>query len=308
MERIRSLESTSSGSSTVRRGGFTFSGVEDCANFLRSHVPPDAFMGYDFVSLLHRSGPDFTLSTELLAREYQVGKGGFRSMHSANIYLSMQQSLPEPLSGTSSSADPMPIPKLKSYALWDKGEGSTGLRYDITRKNQDVVDTLAARLNTFGHRHNEGRALFRAMILDSQLQWKSFAAFISDKHNSCALQTGDTKESWLYPLEIAKGVFDELFKVRCVGAERTSVHSMEGDDEARALWGALLCHKLMDEFIASSFVGHAMLNKYSIQHLFKNRVKQKDLVRVQAAVDMVKADVKGLSTMQVKLVRKAGIT
>ena len=142
-------------------------------------------------------------------------------MHSTYIYLSMQQ--------------PFPIPKLKSYAMWDKGEGLTGLRHDITRKNQAMVDTLSSRLETFSRRHNDGRALFRTMVLDSQLHWKAFAAFVSEKHNSCLLQTGDAKESWIYLLEIGKGVFDELFKVRCVGAERNSVHAMEGIDEARAL-------------------------------------------------------------------------
>ena len=71
--------------------------------------------------------------------------------------------------------------------------------------------------------------------MDSQLHWKAFAVFISEKHNSCLLQTGDAKELWIYPLEIGKGVFDELFKVRRVGTERNGVHAMEGIDEARAL-------------------------------------------------------------------------
>jgi len=305
-ERLRSLESASSGSSTVRRGGFTFTGVDDCAIFLRQHVPEGSFMGYDFVSLVHRSGPEYSTGSEHLQREYQMGKGGFQSSHSAYIYLSMHQAIPEPLSGSGGS-DPLPIPKLKSFALWDKGEGVTGLRHEITRKNQASVDMISSRLDAFSPRHNDGRSLFRTMLMDSQLHWQAFSSFLSDKHNSCLLQTGDAKESWLYPLEIGKGVLDELFKVRCIGAERNSVTAMDRMDEARALWGALLSHKLMDEFIASSFVGHSKLNKYSIQHLFKNRVKHKDLVTVQSSVDKVRADVKGLQTMQAKLVRKTGV-
>jgi hypothetical protein len=133
------------------------------------------------------------------------------------------------------------------------------------------------------------------------------SCFLSEKYNSCEQQTGDSKESWMYPLEVGKGVYDELHKVRCIGAERTTVVKLDGKDEAQLLWGALLCHKMMEEFIACSFVGHPKLAKYSIQHLFKNRVKQKDLSTINKDLDKVKNELKGLTTTQQKLVRKAGI-
>jgi hypothetical protein len=308
IERISALEGDRKGSEVVRQGGFTFTGVDDCEAFLRNHVPPDGFMGYDFVSLVHRSNAgSYTTIQETLAREYQVGKGGFVSMHTAYIYTSMRQSFPEPLAGVSSASDPVPIPKLKTFALWDQGEGTRGIRYDITAANQSTVEALTSRLDSFSPHHGDGRALFRSMIMDSQMQWKAFAIFLSEKYNSCEQQTGDSKESWLYPLEVGKGVYDELHKVRCIGAERTTVIKLDGKDEARLLWGALLCHKMMEEFIACSFVGHPKLAKYSIQHLFKNRVKQKDLSTINKDLDKVKNELKGLTTTQQKLVRKAGI-
>jgi hypothetical protein len=310
VERLKDLESNVEGSETVRKGGFTFSGVEDCEKFLRNHVEPGSFMAYDMVSLVHRSGAgSHSTIAENLNREHQVGKGGFKSMHSAYIYTSMKQPLPEVLDGETSATDPLPIPKLKSYEMWDKGEGTRGLRYEITNNNQVLLNSITSRLAHGSRgRFHDGQALFRSMIVDSQYQWKTFAAFISEKRNSCEQQTGDAKEAWLYPTEVAKGVFDELHKARCIGAERDSVDEMGELDEARMLWGALLCHKMIEEFILCSFVGHPRLTQYSIQHLFKNRVKQNEMTLIKKDVVAIKSDVKGIQTKTTKLLTKAGLT
>jgi hypothetical protein len=56
---------------------------------------------------------------------------------SAFIYTSMQQAVPAPLS-KGGGADPLPIPALKAFAVWDKQDGQGGLKNSITKSNTNT--------------------------------------------------------------------------------------------------------------------------------------------------------------------------
>jgi hypothetical protein len=93
----------------------------------------------------------------------------------------------------------------------------------------------------------------------------------------CFNQCGNADESWLYPLEVGRGVLDECFEVRSVGSERSSVGDHSLQDAGRMMSGALRCHQLMGDFIAALFQGHQRLAGYSLRYLFRNRVTHKEM-------------------------------
>ena len=130
---------------------------------------------------------------------------------------------------------------------------------------------------------------------------------MTDRRNICLSQCEDEDEAWLYPCEVAKGVFDECFKVRNVGSERSSVRELTIQDAARMMWGVLNTHKLMEEFIYHEFQGHPRLATYTLGHLFRNRLSPKSLDSVKGNVAKLQQEVKDVSVLANKLKTKHGV-
>ena len=106
---------------------------------------------------------------------------------------------------------------------------------------------------------------------------------------------------------MAKGVFEECFKVCNVGSERSSVHELTLQDAARMMWGVLNTHKLMEDFIYHEFQGHPQLATYALGHLFRNRLSPKNLDAVKGNVAKLQHEVKDVSVLANKLKAKQGV-
>jgi hypothetical protein len=136
--------------------------------------------------------------------------------------------------------------------------------------------------------HPRGSAAFTAMILGSQYQWRALSQELTNRRQICYQQCDDEDEAWLYWAEISRGVLDECYALRNIGAERSSTKTPTIKDDVRIMWGALKTYQLMEEFMAHAFHGHPKLASYALGHLFRNTVAPKALTDLKTAITTTK--------------------
>jgi hypothetical protein len=244
------------------------------------------------IYLCHRAEGE--LPTEaILSRDHNAKKGGFPNMGSAFIYTSMQQAVPAPLSKGSGPEPPL-IPALKSFVVWDKQDGQGGLKKFIMKSKTNTGKALLAMIKQELKAFLAAEGVFRQMVQDSNNHWSAFAKYLLETRNICFNQCGKADESWLYPLEVGRGVFDECFEVGSVGAERSTVGKHSLQDAGHMMRGALWCHQLMEDFIAALLQDHQRLAGYLLRYLFRNRVTHKEMEAFQSRLADQKTEVKGL--------------
>jgi hypothetical protein len=145
--RLAALES-SGDLETVTLGSQTFKSIQDCETFLyMHHVPSDVLdtYSYDMVSLIHRAGRDSN-ALGAVQREHSAMKVGYKTSGSAARFASFQQALPGPfgVGSSTSSSSTHPIPALKDHATWDKQDGMTGIKSEVTFGIMTAVTAIRA--------------------------------------------------------------------------------------------------------------------------------------------------------------------
>jgi hypothetical protein len=271
LEQISLLESNQGDGITV--AGHTFHSTLDCERFLLTKVPTSEggsvyCPSYDMVALVHGVDKDDSGKSleSVLSRDHHATKGGFSSIGAVVIYASMQQSVPGPSAG---SAD-FPLPGARKFELYDKQDGLRGLRNIISRGVESKVSSLMSAMNRELRAHPDAMAVFRQLLLDGSSHWRALAAYLLERRNICFHQCSDEEEAWLFPCEVGRGVFDECYKARRGGAERSNTRELTIHDAARMFWGVLRTHKLLEDFVYHNFQGHPKLATYYIKHLFRN--------------------------------------
>jgi hypothetical protein len=291
---------------TVVIGTLTFKNIQDCETFLYASVPAAVLdtYAYDMVSLTHRIGRESSASGAV-AREHTASKAGFLTSGSATLFASFQQALPGPFGVSSATANSTlhPIPALKDYETWDRQDGVTGLKTDVSNGISTAVMAISTAMSRDLANYPLAMMLFGSLITTGSLQWHQFAMFISERYMTSLHQIDDPKEAWLFTAEIVKGVYTELHKIRVMAADRTSA-THNHKDAARSLWVALQTQRLMAEFISLKFVGHPKLSPYSINHLFRHRVPLKLVETVASKVAKVENDVRSITVLQNKMKAK----
>jgi hypothetical protein len=303
--RLAALESAGD-LETVVIGPQTFKNIQDCEAFLYASVPASVLdtYAYDMVSLIHRLGRESSTSGAV-SREHAAAKAGFLTSGSATLFSSFQQALPGPFGVSSGTANSslQPIPALKDYPTWDRQDGMTGLKNDVSNGIMSAMTAINTAMSRDLLNHPLAMMLFGSMLSTASLQWHQFAMFVSERYNTSLYQIEDPKEAWLFTSEIIKGVYTELHKIRVMAADRTSsVHNHK--DAARSLWVALQTQRLMGEFIALKFVGHPKLSPYSINHLFRHRVPLKMVETLTTKVTKIENDVRSVVALQGKMKSK----
>jgi hypothetical protein len=304
--RLAALESTGDLES-VHLGTQTFENIQDCETFLCSSVPHAVLdtCACDMVSLIHRIGRESAASGASVQREHTAMKAGCQTSGSATLFASFQQALPGPFGASSATANASthPIPAVKDHASWDRQDGITGVKSDVTMGIMTAATAIKAAMDRDFLNHPLARMVFDALITTGMLQWHQFATFVSERHMTSLHQIEDPKEAWLFASEIMKGVFTELHKIRVVAADRTSAtHNHE--DAARSLWVALQTQRLMGEFITLKFTGHAKLSPHSIDHLFRHRVSLEMVETVTTKVNKAENDLRSVTALQQKMKAK----
>ena len=303
--RLAALESAGDLES-VTVGLQTFATVQDCETFLYGSVPHSVLdtYAYDMVSLIYRVGRESAASTAV-QREHSAMKAGFLTSGQATLFASFQQALPGPfgVSSGTSNATAWPIPALKDHGTWDRQDGLTGMKSEVSAGMLTAQTAIKAAMARDLMNHPLALIVFDVLITTGLLQWMQFATFISERYMTSLHQIEDPKEAWLFSSEIIKGVFSELHKIRAVAADRTSANHNH-KDAARSMWVALQTQRLMGEFITLKFTGHPKLSPYSINHLFRHRVSVKMVEAVSAKITKTENDVRGVVALQAKMKAK----
>ena len=303
--RLSALESAGDLES-VTIGTQTFATVQDCETFLYGSVPHSVLdtYAYDMVSLIYRVGRESAASTAV-QREHSAMKAGFLTSGQATLFASFQQALPGPfgVSSGTSNATTWPIPALKDHVTWDRHDGLTGMKSEITAGMTTASTAIKAAMTRDLMNHPLAFILFDLLVTTGMMQWMQFATFISERYMTSFHQIDDPKEAWLFSSEIIKSVFSELHKIRAVAADRTSA-THNHKDAARSMWVALQTQRLMGEFIILKFTGHPKLSPYSINHLFRHRVSVKMIESVNTKITKAENDVRGVVALQAKMKAK----
>jgi hypothetical protein len=207
------------------------------------------------------------------------------------------------VAATTANSSSYPIPALKDHATWDRQDGITGLKSEVTLGISNSATAIKAAMGRDCQNHPVAMLVFDTMITHAQLQWHQFANFISQQYMTSQHQIEDPKESWSFTSEICKGVFTELHKLRMVAADRTSSQHNH-KDAARSIWVALQTQQLMSEFLTLKFTGHPKLSPYSINHLFRHLVSLKAVEALSTKVTKVENDLRGVTALQNKMKAK----
>lgn len=166
---------------------------------------------------------------------------------------------------------------------------------------ESIQATLQAMINREMNCLSEAVNVFTALLGKARRHWQALAAFLSDNYNLTKNHGADAKEAWAYTCDIVKGLFEELYKVRRIGAERSSISTLTLHDGARLMWGVLQCHRLMDDFLAHQIKGHPLLVQHSLNHVMRNRISQSDFDRLQQRVKLLEDETKSLSSQLTRI-------
>jgi len=279
--------------------GHRFGGPRDCETFLRTKMDFEnngIMVVHDMVSLVHMApldGATYEME-DLLNRDDKAGKGGFSDVSAAALYVSLQHAIPKPFAAGKTST--YPLPRVDKFDKWDKRDGEQGVRYEITRGVDTSVETIESLMRSQLGPHPEALNLFHRLLSDAKGQWAALAQFLSDRRGICIAQCDDEAAAWLYPCEVVKGLFNELYKVRNAGSVRSNIKKLTIKDASRMMWGALQCHKLMSDFVSHKFVGHPLLASYSLTYLFRNRLTPKHTEAMKGKLEKLQRDLNSLTS------------
>ena len=134
--RLSALESADDLELVLSIGTQTFSNIQDCETVLYAsvhHAVLDTY-AYDMVlALIHRIGRESAASTSV-QREHSTKKAGFLTSGQATLFASFQQSLPGRFGVLVATANATlwPIPALKDHGPWDRRDGITGMKLEVS--------------------------------------------------------------------------------------------------------------------------------------------------------------------------------
>jgi hypothetical protein len=167
-----------------------------------------------------------TSSTDEVADEAAVWKGGFPNRASQMIHSSYQTAFPRPLSVAAMAEQPVvhPIPAIKSFATaWDMLDGKTGLGPELTQQIALEHAQICSMIKVDCAQHMNAMSLYEQLVVRAQSQFTSLSQFINNNYGLSYTNSGGNKEAHRFTMEVVGGVFQECYKVWCQAADRTSM-------------------------------------------------------------------------------------
>jgi hypothetical protein len=238
---ITNLEGLQDGDA-ITVGIRTFRSSKDCKTFLLQEECPGGILNtynYDMVALLHRikrEGVKLT-STEQVQHDSAVWKGAFPSLASQMIHNLYESSLPAPLSvvGSAGVQAQHLVPAVETYATWNAMDRMTGLGPELAAE-VETVSTLVNSLIMNDCRGHLGAAnFFEILLLKAGTQFASLRSFVTTNHAQSLTVSGDKEEAHWSIIEVFKGVFKEVHKIRCKAVDQNGLdHTIR--DAGRSLW------------------------------------------------------------------------
>jgi hypothetical protein len=224
------------------------------------------------------------------------------------IHNSYQSALPAPLSVTASAGvqAQYPVPAVQTYAAWDDMDGMTGIGPELAAEVETISASVNSSIINDCRGHLGAANFFENLLLKAGTQFASLKSFVTTNHAQSLTVSGDKEEAHRFTMEMFKGVFREVHKIRCKAADRTGI-DYTIRDAGRSFWAALQASQLIGEMAAMGFTGHPLLAPYTVSHLYRHRVARQELTSLDTKIRKLETEARATDVLAKKLKQKHGV-
>lgn len=167
------------------------------------------------------------------------------------------------------------LPGVPTYDRF--ADPDTGLESKVT-ENMTIEMTAIRGRFTCGSCDLVAQGVWESLLVGSSAHWTSLAALTNSqqRYNTKNYKMTD-KASWELVSKAIRQVFKSLRKLRS-RAQDMSAHSFTPKERfVRAFWTVLTAHRVLDEFIAVSWMGHTDMTGITSEYILMNRVYPEQL-------------------------------
>lgn len=178
---------------------------------------------------------------------------------------------------------------MKTYDLWDRGDGVTGALNRINQTLQMKEASLLSMIDQKLEAHPLGRMVCQELLSRTMIFWRELCAEIAKFYRQLLVTTfgangpytdASKAQCWTVVLKLVRVICSELRKVRLVAE-----HAWSQGDRATPLylWGCLNAHRVMQDFKQMSFREHPKFYPKLVLYLFETYVAKHELERLRDA-------------------------
>jgi hypothetical protein len=143
---------------------------------------------------------------------YNMKKAGFTCKGEAVIYASMNTILPTCLGElTGKTAESTnALPSVPTYGHWTSKGGQMGQRHDITKRLNNVRNTLETQQKSHFNKEWMGAAVAKELLTKSFAHWTHFNTMLNDFYNEFSAN-GSKNDAWKLTCTSLAKLFSKLF-------------------------------------------------------------------------------------------------
>jgi hypothetical protein len=275
--------------------GRWFRTMEDCISFSRHHIPEGQFQWFvDVVSYLQ-------FTTDIIVDTDESQKGEIhearvkRTQEQSTVIASFRTGVPPIFAGPKASRDAAdPYSAIKTPQKWNGHDYLTGVfprAEKSLREQSKKLDTAFTRELVA---HPEALALATTLLTQSETCFAKLGAGVEafDKYLLTTTYGRDTsrvspkaaqEECWTVVKNMIAVFFRELRRVR-VGAETAYTATDPHVRVGHYLWHTLQAHRIMDEFLETTFQAHPLVAPSIVMYLFEHRAPRSEFEALSALV------------------------
>jgi hypothetical protein len=207
---------------------------------------------------------------------YSQHRTGFTSSIEARIASSVQNLFPTvfgKVDGNIDMADALPA--LPHPNKWDSNDGTTGLRYQITRNMGDVELQISEAISTILQDFPEAQHLARECLHHSKRFALELCQFMTLDFQKWKHRGHQPKEAWKMTSVCVRCIFEEIYTERIVAHDIFDQKDPEFT-AAKYLWATWRAHSVMQQYLKHQFYEHPSISAVLARHLADNYVKPDD--------------------------------
>jgi hypothetical protein len=226
---------------------------------------------------------------------YSQHRTGFTSSFEARITSSVQNLFPTVFGKADGNIDTADaLPALSNPNKWDSNEGTTGLRYQITRNMGDVELQISEAISTILQDYPEAQHLARECLHHSKRFALELCQFMTLDYQKWKHRGHQPKEAWKMTSVCIHCIFEEMYTERVVARDIFDQKDPEFT-RAKYLWATWRAHSIMQQYLKHKFYEHPSISAVLARHLTSNYVKPDD-----AQASKIKALESAVKTLQSK--------
>ena len=282
----------------ITMGGQRFDSMEDAIVFCKQHLPPNCYeCFYDIVSLLQVVDDPCKYAEDVQQQEVHYARVK-RLPEQSIIVSSFQTEIPPVLAGPKESHEQAHLfNAMKTYDLWDRGDGVTGALNRINQTLQMKEASLTSMIDQKLEGHSTGRLVCQELLSRTMIFWRELCAEIAKFYRQLLVTTfgatGPYSEAanaqcWTVVLKLVRVLCSELRKVRLVAE-----HAWSQGDKATPLylWGCLNAHRVMNDFKQMNFREHPKFYPKLVLYLFETYVAKHEIAKLrETSVDAIRTN------------------